>query len=662
MDISWVGMARQHYEPGKSRRIRMVVLHATAGRWPGDFQWLRQGGSQQRPVSVHYYISKAGAIVQFVADNDTAWHAGVSSWVVDGKRVNGCNAVSVGIELENLNTGRDPYPQPQLDAALWLVRKLVAQYDVPREQLVRHLDISPGRKTDPAGFPWERFVADVYAGVTAPPLPDAVLRARLLELAFRAARGAAPGDWPLLNEAQARRCGMPVLAITRRASDSRSTGQPAAGAAQDDLARPLQIAGRALVLEAYARDLLYAPVGNLSQVGRLSEAPPGPLRDGLLQALFRAADPLGGFRPDWAFHQFYLDHALQLGVPLGPNHRIAGATSDGRTFVCQHFALDSLCAPTGAWRAIVRLSDLLRPGGNEQPSALRAAGLSPALARELGAMGLDDLYHSRTGRRFDPAATLCGYALAQGLGAPLADGVTETVGGRQLLMMPFALDVIYVEVGREQVGGLAMVLGHKRLIGSPVMGRLSGLLGSGGTGDPETVGLEDHETRRNAYRRDETHFAWSFELLGPVARRPWVADLAPHIIAGNIYPLKRVELVVLYAAPGPAMADLRAAAAPDRPAWHYYVDQGGGISRLIDERHAARVGPLDVRSYALAIGLEGAGEGLTSPQRAALAWLLSVLKERFGIEHRQIHTGPGWPETRPREPYASPESLLLGTI
>ena len=168
MEIKQVGITTNHFQPGDASRIRMVVMHSTAARGPGDYNYLRAGGSADRPVSIHYYIDKAGNVSQMVQDKDIAWQAGLSSWMVDGRVVNGCNLVSIGIELENLNTGRDPYPQMQYNAALALVQRLVAKYKIPRRQLVRHLDIAPRRKTDPAGFPWERFVAEVYGPPPAP--------------------------------------------------------------------------------------------------------------------------------------------------------------------------------------------------------------------------------------------------------------------------------------------------------------------------------------------------------------------------------------------------------------------------------------------------------------------------------------------------------------
>lgn len=160
--VTWVGMSRVHYKAGREKPARVLVLHATAGISPSDLEWLYKGGSTAYPVSCHYYIDKAGEISQLVREGDTAWHAGASSWIVDGARRSGLNKWSIGVELSNANNGRDPYPREQVEAAIELARDITTRRDIPRSQLVRHLDISPGRKTDPVGFPWLYFTEQVY--------------------------------------------------------------------------------------------------------------------------------------------------------------------------------------------------------------------------------------------------------------------------------------------------------------------------------------------------------------------------------------------------------------------------------------------------------------------------------------------------------------------
>ena len=95
-------------------------------------------------VSSHFLIRRDGALVQFVACGQRAWHAGVSSF---GGRER-CNDFSIGIELE----GDDDHPfEPSQYATLHaLTDALLARY--PIAAIAGHSEIAPGRKTDPGPF------------------------------------------------------------------------------------------------------------------------------------------------------------------------------------------------------------------------------------------------------------------------------------------------------------------------------------------------------------------------------------------------------------------------------------------------------------------------------------------------------------------------------
>lgn len=649
MHIQQVGMTRRHYQRGELSRIRMLVMHATAGSYPSDYHWLRQGGDSRRPVSVHYYIDKQGRISQMVADQDIAWHAGRSRWVVDGKMVNGCNAVSLGIELENRNTGSDPYPPAQYEAALWLARRLVATYNIPHDQLVRHLDISPGRKTDPAGFPWARFVDDVYSAVVpGTPVPEPLplseqLRARLVDTAFRAAGGGEPQDWPLSAAANERRLGMPVAQITGRRFDPVWLIRWRGGSAQDDIDRAVRLAGRSpLVLEAYAGDLLYIEAemidtgaATAERVRSLSSAPAGSLRDALLSLLFRAADPAAGWRPGWAFHQFYLTHAGELGVPIGPNHRLRLPASTRHNYACQHFAYDTLCSPVGEWQRIYRLSELQARARNDGAHAGDARDLPVAMAAELADLLLDDLYRSRTRRRYDPSSLLSRYALDQNLGAPLGFPEIETLDDARLLVMPFARDVVYCRVPADwqldqhvppqtSFGRLDGVLGAavlpfgrlatlaKRRIHPPLLGRRSDLL---------SAPLPPDMASR---------------LLGAPAAPP-VYDLSHYLPLGRQRENMAISHLLLLGIDGPAQRVLAGIDTADNQAWHYFVDRSGNIFHLLPDSSLV-AGNGEAGNQALLIGIEGGPVELGATAARSLVWLLARLCRRYNIPERNILT------------------------
>lgn len=623
MEISWLGMTRRHYQPGEPGRIRAIVIHATAGRHPGDLGWLRKGGDERRPVSCHYYIDKAGRISQLVKDDDIAWHAGLSRWSIDGRMRENLNSVSVGIELENLNSGRDPYPEAQLAATVALTRELARRYAVPSSQLVRHLDISPGRKTDPAGFPWQAFVARVYADAEQPEdaaNPEARLRALMLDLAYRAAGSALSAAWPLHEAARRLGLGMPVALI------SGATLAAPTGAAQDDLDRAVRLPGMPpMLVEVYARDLIYASGGPddapppPAQARRLATTPGSPLRAALLDLLFRAADPVNGFQPAWAFHQYFLTHIDALGVPIGPSHRLT--LGPRQSFACQHFALDSLCSPVGAWKTVYRLSEL----GRELPGLAQTAA---ALRRAL----LDDLYRARAGRRYDPAALLSAHAEERALGAPLGRPEVVVVAEAPYLLMPFARDVLACRLPTLDWSLDQPLPAQTSVINletpAPPGGALAALLGGA------------RLLRRLRPARPSPNPAEETAPRAPLGRpspQPLVLDLSPSAGRGRRRARHAPDRVLIVTAPGPAATDLRDEAA--RARWHYYVDTSGAIYRLCDEIYlaeAAQGAPMGARAVVIAVEGDPASAG--PAQRVALSWLVRALAATLKIPPEGLFT------------------------
>lgn len=98
-------------------------------------------------VSAHFFVRRDGEMVQFVACDRRAWHAGQSAWRGRGN----CNDYSLGVELE----GSDSQPfTPAQYAALWaLIDALRERY--PLRAVAGHCHVAPGRKTDPGPhFDW----------------------------------------------------------------------------------------------------------------------------------------------------------------------------------------------------------------------------------------------------------------------------------------------------------------------------------------------------------------------------------------------------------------------------------------------------------------------------------------------------------------------------
>ncbi|NKN34353.1 N-acetylmuramoyl-L-alanine amidase [Marichromatium bheemlicum] len=156
-----------------ARDIDLVVIHATGG--PGckaGRLWHSGGGtlaSNQRHfartpgISYHYLIGRDGTTVAGTPVAQVAHHA------------RGHNAHSIGIELVNDGDGRDPFPEPQIQALIVLLRPLLVTYDLSPAQVRGHGELDTrsfvcgGRryksKVDPGGaypgfsgnFPWRRL-------------------------------------------------------------------------------------------------------------------------------------------------------------------------------------------------------------------------------------------------------------------------------------------------------------------------------------------------------------------------------------------------------------------------------------------------------------------------------------------------------------------------
>ena len=102
-------------------------------------------------VSAHLHIRRDGSITRMVGDRRRAWHAGDSSW----PGVGDVNSESLGWEIGNDNDG-EPYSDAQYEAVADLLRHYLPQ-GLPREAVVSHKDVAPGRKTDPHGWDWNRM-------------------------------------------------------------------------------------------------------------------------------------------------------------------------------------------------------------------------------------------------------------------------------------------------------------------------------------------------------------------------------------------------------------------------------------------------------------------------------------------------------------------------
>lgn len=166
-DDHWLSPVKRLASPNCNPRpdpaaIELVVVHGISlppGRFGGGFvEALFQSrldlsahptfaSLEGVAVSSHLFLSRRGAVTQFVPFDQRAWHAGASAW----RGRPGCNDFTVGVELEG--TDEQPYTRSQYRKLRRVLRALCDRY--PRlspEAVVGHFEIAPGRKTDPGPF------------------------------------------------------------------------------------------------------------------------------------------------------------------------------------------------------------------------------------------------------------------------------------------------------------------------------------------------------------------------------------------------------------------------------------------------------------------------------------------------------------------------------
>lgn len=125
-------------------------------------------------VSAHYLISRDGAVIRMVPEDQRAWHAGAGEW----QGQNDINSRSIGIELDN--RGNHPFSNPQMDVLETLLQGIMTRWNIVPEGVIAHSDMAPGRKYDPGPhFDWARLARQglaLPAGTGSAPISTQTFR------------------------------------------------------------------------------------------------------------------------------------------------------------------------------------------------------------------------------------------------------------------------------------------------------------------------------------------------------------------------------------------------------------------------------------------------------------------------------------------------------
>lgn len=164
--VEWIQSPNFNKRAGGITDVDGIIVHSTViptlQKTTDEFS--RGEPANKNPVSSHFTVGRDGSVVQNVSTFARAWHAGVSVGPDGRKSLNGN---TIGIELVNLDDGKDPYPEAQIQALRGLIAEMARRF--PIQYLASHEYIAqpPGRKVDPMAFPWDRlkdFGLPMYTG------------------------------------------------------------------------------------------------------------------------------------------------------------------------------------------------------------------------------------------------------------------------------------------------------------------------------------------------------------------------------------------------------------------------------------------------------------------------------------------------------------------
>jgi N-acetylmuramoyl-L-alanine amidase len=178
-----------HGERRGRGRPDTIILHYTGmSKSVEALAWLCDPASQ---VSCHYFVWEDGNIVQLVAEERRAWHAGQSCWQGETD----LNSTSIGIEIANPghDGGLPVFPEAQVAALVALCRDITARLVILPPRVLAHSDIAPSRKRDPGEkFPWARLHrAGIGHYVEPAPIEEAADADLPVEAAYAAGRSGA---------------------------------------------------------------------------------------------------------------------------------------------------------------------------------------------------------------------------------------------------------------------------------------------------------------------------------------------------------------------------------------------------------------------------------------------------------------------------------------
>lgn len=128
-----------NFAKGNNRRIQYIVIHYVGAL--GDAQAnCKYFEHYYRGASAHYFVGHNGDVWQCVEDKDKAWHVGAGRYKHKYCR----NDNSIGVEMCCRRTANNTwyFEEKTISSTIELVKELMAKYDIPIENVIRHYDVT----------------------------------------------------------------------------------------------------------------------------------------------------------------------------------------------------------------------------------------------------------------------------------------------------------------------------------------------------------------------------------------------------------------------------------------------------------------------------------------------------------------------------------------
>lgn len=163
----WYGT--NHWSEREDQEIRYIIVHDTEGPRSAALAWWSSPNNPYQS-SAHDLIDAQGVVWRCVPYDKAAHHAG-GGYIpgynekdpATGRHEPNANLATIGIELEYpAAPASPPWPEVQLEAAVEHLRHLVQRYEIPRANVLRHVDIDPKNRTDPRNLAWDEFLDRVF--------------------------------------------------------------------------------------------------------------------------------------------------------------------------------------------------------------------------------------------------------------------------------------------------------------------------------------------------------------------------------------------------------------------------------------------------------------------------------------------------------------------